>query len=191
MSEIYSCGMTREEVEAEAAEAERETVQHEAQRKAEKAASGGKPSKDKTYYWNNRARRRYEAAMYRAKQLGALPDDLTDVQKMQVLQVYEDAESLSRHTGIEHEVDHMIPLVGKNKEGDKVIDDKHVPENLRAIPWSLNRKRGDLFFIHDLERKRPSRARAERERQEQAIREMAAHSFDEPFIRDGDDEIPF
>lgn len=191
MTEPFSCGMTREEVEAEAAEAERETAEYEAQREAEKAASGGKPSKDKKYYWNNRSRRRHEAAMYRAKQLGALPDDLTDAEVTKIFKIYEAAEKLSRATGIEHEVDHMVPLVGVNKDGDTVIHGKHVAENLRAIPKSLNRKRGNWFFIADLERKRPSRARVERERQEQAIREMAAQPFDEPFIRDGDEEIPF
>ncbi|MFO1174733.1 MAG: hypothetical protein U1E48_05945 [Paracoccaceae bacterium] len=179
MSEIYSCGMTREEIDAEAAEAERETAEYEAQHEALSAGSGGKPSKDKTYYRNNRARRRHESAMYRARKLGAVPDDLTDAQEQQILEVHKAAEKLSRATGIEHEVDHMVPLVGVNKDGDTVIHGKHVAENLRAIPKSLNRKRGNWFFVADLERKRPSRARAKRERQEQARRD------------DGDDDIPF
>lgn len=170
--------MTREEVEAEAAEAERETAEYEARREAQSAGSGGKPSKDKTYYWNNRARRRHESAMYRARQLGAVPDDLSDAQERQILDVHKAAENLTRLTGIEHEVDHMVPLVGVNKDGDTVICGLHVAANLRAIPKSLNRKRGNWFFIRDAERKRPSRARAERERDEQARRD------------DGDD-IPF
>lgn len=133
----------------------------------------------------------YSDKTYRGLRLGAVPDDLTDAQKQQNLKVYKDAESLSRWTGIEHEVDHIVPLVEKNKDGDKVIDGKHVPGNLRAIPWSLNRKRGDWFFIRDLERKHPSRARLEREREEQAKREWAEREFDATFLDDGDDEIPF
>ncbi len=186
---IYA-GLSPEEVE-EVQEAERETAEYEAQREAHAAASGGKPSKDKKYYWKNRVRRRHEAAMYRAKQLGALPDDLTDAEKQQILDVFEAAESLSFWTGIKHEVDHIVPLVGKNKDGDVVIRGKHVPENLRAIPWSLNRMRGNWFFIRDLERKRPSRARAEREREEQDRREWVDREFDAPFLDDGEEEIPF
>lgn len=191
MTEAVSCGMTDEEVKAEAAEAERETAEYEAQHEALSAGSGGKPSKDKTYYRNNRVRRRHESAMYRARKLGAVPDDLTDAQEKQIRKVYEAAEKLSRATGIEHEVDHRVPLVGKNKDGDTVIHGKHVAENLRAIPWSLNRKRGNWFFIRDMERKRPSRARVEREREEQARREWADRDYDAPFLDDGDEEIPF
>ena len=35
MGELISCGMTREQIEAEAAEAERETAEYEAKRKAD------------------------------------------------------------------------------------------------------------------------------------------------------------
>lgn len=186
---IYA-GLSPAEIE-EVQEAERETAEYEAQREAEKDTSGGKPSKDKRYYRNNRARRRHESAMYRAGKLGSLPNWLTDAQRSQIQKVYEDAESLSKWTGIEHEVDHLVPLKGKNKDGDWVICGLHVPWNLRAIPWSLNRKRGDWFFIGDAERKRASLARRERERQAQAIREWDERELESPFICDGDDEIPF
>lgn len=53
--------------------------------------------------------------------------------------------------GIEHEVDHLVQLSGQNKFGEVVMRGQHVPWKLRAIPGSLNRKRGDRFFIRDAE----------------------------------------
>jgi hypothetical protein len=48
-------------------------------------------------------------------------------------------------------VDHIVHLFGKNKAGEQVISGLHVPSNLRAIPKSLNRKRGDWFYVIDAE----------------------------------------
>ncbi len=59
--------------------------------------------------------------------------------------------------------------------GEQAICGLHVPWNLRAIPWKLNRDRGDWFFIADAESDEPTDA------------EMLA-SFKK---HDGDDEIPF
>ncbi len=78
-------------------------------------------------------------------------------------------------TGIPHEVDHIVQLVGKNKTGEQVICGLHVPWNLRAIPWKLNRDRGDRFYIADAER--DDRTDAEK------LASFDAHV--------GDDEIPF
>ena len=50
-------------------------------------------------------------------------------------------------TGMPHEVDHIVQFVSKNKSGEQVICGLHLPANFRAIPKSLNRKRGDWFFI--------------------------------------------
>ena len=183
-------GLSPAEIE-EVLEAERETAEYEAKRHTRREDYLMTLTKDARYYERNKAKRKYDAAMHRARRENAAPPWLTDEQKQKILEVYEAAESLSQWTGIEHEVDHLVPLKGKNKDGDWVICGLHVPWNLRAIPWSLNRKRGDWFFICDAERRRPSRARREREREEQAIREWDEREFDAVFIRDGDDEIPF
>jgi hypothetical protein len=176
MLDHYSCGMTPAEVAAEAAEAQRETEAFEAQRLAKwKSRVAALPTKHQRYFHRNRVRRTYEAAMARADNLGAVPSWLTDVQKQQILDVYEAAEALHLATGIPHEVDHLVQLVGKNKAGEQVICGLHVPSNLRAIPKSLNRRRGDWFFIADAESDEPTDA------------DILA-SFD---ARGGDDEIPF
>lgn len=176
MLDNFSCGMTPAEVAAEAAEAERETEAYEAKRKTEWAARiDALPTKHQRYFHRNRARRTFEAAMVRADKLNAVPPWLTNEQKQQIFQIYEASEALRMATGIPHEVDHIVQLVGKNKAGDQVVCGLHVPWNLRAIPWSLNRKRGDWFFIADAESHVPN------------VDEILA-SFDVP---DWDDAIPW
>ncbi|MEL7446545.1 MAG: hypothetical protein AAGK02_12160 [Pseudomonadota bacterium] len=156
--------MTPEQIAAEVAEAERETAEYEAQRKARHEAYLATLIKDARYYARHKAKRICDTIMHRARGEDAAPQWLTDERKRQTLEVYEAAESQSQWTGIEHEVDHLVPLKGKNKDGDWVICGLHVPWNVRAIPWSLNRKRGDWFVIGDAERKPPSLARREHER---------------------------
>ncbi len=176
MGYFTTVGMTPEEIAAEAAEAERETAEAEAKRQANWEAKLARKSKDSKYYWRNSARRKHETALRRARALGAVSNELSEEQEAEILAVYQAADSLSRVTGIRHEVDHIVPLVGKNKDGDFVICGLHIASNLRPVPWSLNRKRGDWFYIRDAERKFPSRARAVRESAEQ---------------KPHDEEIPF
>lgn len=151
-----SCGMTPAEIEAEAAEAERETAACEAKRVADHEAwIASLPTKHMRYFHRHKVRRICESAMTRADNLGALPKRLTKAHHQQINELYEAAEALHKATGIPHEVDHIVQLVGKNRAGEHVICGLHVPWNLRAIPKSLNRKRGDRFYIAACERTDP------------------------------------
>ena len=85
----------------------------------------------------------------------AAPRWLTTKDKKQILAIYEAAEALQIATGIPHEVDHIVQFVSKNKSGEQVICGLHVATNLRSIPKSPNRKRGDWLFIAAAEHHEP------------------------------------
>lgn len=57
--------------------------------------------------------------------------------------IYEESARLTRETGIQHHVDHIVPLNGENVCG------LHVQFNLRAIPWNENVAKSNLL-IEDL-----------------------------------------
>lgn len=78
------------------------------------------------------------AADYTARKLRATP---AWADPEAILEVYREAERLTAETGIAHEVDHVVPLRGKQVCG------LHVAENLRAIPKAENRKKYNTF--HD------------------------------------------
>jgi len=148
MFDHYSCGLSPAEAAAEAAEAERETAEFEAQRAAEREAYiSSLPTKHHRHNLMRRVRKNFDEAMRRARNAEAVPPWLTDADKAAMLAIYQEAYDLERLTGVPHEVDHIVQLVGKNKAGDQVISGLHVPWNLRAIPWKMNRMRGDWFYI--------------------------------------------
>ena len=55
--------------------------------------------------------------------------------------IYTEAAHLTRLTGIEHEVDHIVPLLGARVSG------LHVEHNLRIIPKAHNRAKGNRFDV--------------------------------------------
>lgn len=143
-----SCGMTPEEIEAEAAEAERETQQALAKRFAGRTAL----TKDQRYYTKNRARRLAESAARRAED--AVPPWLTANQKKAIIAIYQETVDAGEVTGVPHAADHFVPLVGfcrktwrATGERKQVVCGLHVPWNLRSIPLSINRDiKGEWFF---------------------------------------------
>lgn len=75
----------------------------------------------------------------RANSLRATPPWLTNQQREQIANIYRVAVKVSESTGKDHDVDHIIPLKGKNVCG------LHVPWNLAILPASLNRSKGNAY----------------------------------------------
>jgi hypothetical protein len=87
--------------------------------------------KEREYRQRNRGVVRAKKAARRA-QVRKCVRWLTEEQKAQMVAVYNEAQRLTRETGIEHHVDHIAPLRGKT------ICGLHVPRNLRVLPAEEN-----------------------------------------------------
>lgn len=67
----------------------------------------------------------------------ATPPCLLDDDRDRMAAVYAEAKRLTRVTGIPHDVDHIVPLQAQGVSG------LHVPANLRPMPSSDNRRKGN------------------------------------------------
>ena len=74
-------------------------------------------------------------AKRRAAKLQATPPWLTAGHIAAMQAKFEEAARLTADTGIEHHVDHIVPLQGRGVRG------LHVPWNLQVIPASVNLKK--------------------------------------------------
>jgi hypothetical protein len=78
-------------------------------------------------------------AKRRALKVGATPSWLSVEQLKDIEQFYMKAKELSYSTGIEHHVDHIIPLAGNN------ICGLHVPWNLQILTQLENCRKSNKF----------------------------------------------
>jgi hypothetical protein len=103
----------------------------------EKVAKYAKKTKE-----NNRARIISNKAAYRASRKNRTPTWLTDFDKLKMRCIYSVASMLKRENKEEWEVDHIIPLCGKNVSG------LHVPNNLWFIKALENRYKNNKFEVN-------------------------------------------
>ena len=82
-------------------------------------------------YYAERQRWRY------ASKVQATPPWLTDDQKWMMEEIYELRDIRSEATGVNHHVDHIVPLLGDTARG------LHVPWNLRVITADQNRRKSN------------------------------------------------
>lgn len=76
-------------------------------------------------------------AKRRARIARAIPPWVGRGELRQIQKFYEAARKRSDETGVPHEVDHIYPIAGRN------ICGLHVPQNLRVIPKSENRRKSN------------------------------------------------
>jgi hypothetical protein len=88
------------------------------------------------HYQENKAMYAAKCAKYRASKLKATPlwADLEQIQR-----IYTVCAKVSERTGVEHHVDHIIPLQGDNVCG------LHVERNLAIIPAKMNLEKSNSF----------------------------------------------
>ena len=89
--------------------------------------------------WNslNKDKRNYYTRLRQASKLNATPPWLTEAQKQEIAHLYWLSRDAYLTTGEKYEVDHIIPLRGKD------ICGLHVPWNLQVLPADLNRKKSN------------------------------------------------
>lgn len=99
------------------------------------------PEKQKasTRNWlkNNMAKNAASAAKYHAAKLQRTPPWLTEDHLFYIESFYEHAAHLTETTGVQHNVDHIIPLQGETVSG------LHVPWNLQVLTASENSSKGN------------------------------------------------
>lgn len=91
----------------------------------------------KAYYEQNRANylEYYYARQERTKQATPPWCDRSAIRA-----IFAKAKQMTQKTGIQHDVDHIVPLRGKTVSG------LHVPENLRVIPSAENKRKAAKFM---------------------------------------------
>lgn len=111
----------------------------EARRTYDRAYRFANPEKTRAYTKAHRHEFNAREANRRAAKLKATPPWLTPDHKAQIAVLYKEAARLTRETGIEHHVDHIVPLKAKDRRtGKRVASGLHVPWNLRVVPGPEN-----------------------------------------------------
>lgn len=116
----------------------REEVKEASRQRTRKWAEDNKERRTETnakWKEENRPKVRGYRAKRRAKERQATPPWLTKEHYAEILAVYEEADRLTKETGVEYQVDHIVPLSGGTVSG------LHVPWNLRAITAHENQRR--------------------------------------------------
>lgn len=85
------------------------------------------------------AAQRARGAKYYAGKMNATPPWLTDEHIEKMKKVYEESSRITKETGVQHHVDHIVPLQGENVCG------LHVPWNLRVITAQENISKGNRY----------------------------------------------
>ena len=87
----------------------------------------------------NREKLRAKDSNRRARKLNATPPWLTEEHLLDIRSMYALADKMKKLCGLDYDVDHIVPLQGKN------ICGLHVPWNLQVLESGLNRAKYNKF----------------------------------------------
>ena len=93
----------------------------------------------KAYYKANPDKFAAATRRRQAAKLQRTPPWLTRDHNHQMIQMYAERDRLTKETGVEHHVDHIVPLRGKNISG------LHVPWNLQVITAHENQTKNNRW----------------------------------------------
>ena len=93
----------------------------------------------KTWSQSNPGKRKAKTAKRRAAEMQRTPKWLSKEQLRLIEDIYAKSIELAKSTGIEHQVDHIVPLQGKTVSG------LHVPWNLQILTAKENRNKSNSF----------------------------------------------
>lgn len=88
---------------------------------------------------SNLDKRAASEANRRSNKMNRTPSWLSATEKAKIRSIYKMSRSLSKKTGVEHHVDHIVPLQGE------LVSGLHVPWNLRVITATDNLSKGNRF----------------------------------------------
>ncbi len=91
----------------------------------------------RAYRQANKAKRTACQIKREKAKIQRVPKWLTELHFQQIQIFYDSAHALTKEFGIQMDVDHIVPLQGKNVSG------LHVPWNLQVIPHSVNMSKGN------------------------------------------------
>lgn len=83
---------------------------------------------------------------YNLRKRNAVPNWLTKKDLQRIQYFYDQAKWLSFYNLRKYHVDHIIPLVTKDENGNHIACGLHVPWNLQIIPASENCIKGSNFY---------------------------------------------
>lgn len=100
-------------------------------------------NKDKYKLWGNenRDKLRFYSSRRRTGIKQATPKWLTEHQICEIKNIYKKCVNIEKKTQIKYHVDHIIPLITKDENGNHIACGLHVPWNLQIIPASENCKK--------------------------------------------------
>lgn len=96
-------------------------------------------NKKRLYEASNRAQSNALKAKYRASKIKATPKWLTEQDKAQIVEFYECCQMFRMYTGIDYQVDHIVPLQSE------LVCGLHVPWNLQVLTAFENNTKNNSF----------------------------------------------